>query len=200
MKFFMRSGRAYDFTDGAVLQPIILVDILQSLALERRFFNQADWTVLQHSIAAGFVAEKIGANPLLKMHCYVHDFPEAFGRDVPSFFKSDDQRTYEEILFEKICKSIGVPALSQEDHEVLAQIDGHLVVVESHEGFQYPDIFQAVVEQQFVGATPKTQMNVSLLIHCTNAIRDVAGLELTDAAGNITDLTNNIFRNALSRH
>lgn len=145
-QFFMRSGGCVDFSRDRI-DFLPLEDMLHSLAYERRFFNQIDWSVLQHSIACGIAADQLyGHNVLLVKHTWIHDFTEAFLRDVPAVVKIDGYREVEYDIQQKLYAFMGIPALSSEDYEYLKQIDLHMRLVEAYHLYATSEAFDAITE------------------------------------------------------
>lgn len=143
----MRSGALVDFTKENVYD-IRLYDILYSLAYERRFFNQIPWTVLQHLLVCGSTAQELyGYNRLLVQHSFVHDFTEAFVRDVPAPFKTKDFREAETKIYKKLLENFNIKTLSNEDAELLHNIDLHVRYIEAFNLYDTVDCADAIYSQ-----------------------------------------------------
>lgn len=188
LKFYMADGTSVDFNATNGLQDLSLSAVLISLAKERRFYNQVDWTVLQHSIACGFLAEELFmGNPLLIKHAYIHDFTEAFIRDIPSFLKNKEIRDVEDSLYVKICERFNVPPLSIEDKEMLKKIDSVMGCVEAAYFFAHSEQ-PGEMEKYY-----KDDLDLETVVHATVAMSKVSQLKVSDDGESVTDDILSVF-------
>lgn len=189
----MRSGGCLDFSRDTI-DFLPLEDILYSLAHERRFFNQIDWSVLQHSIACGFACELLyGHNVLLVKHTWIHDFTEAFLRDVPAVVKLDDYRDVEHEVERKLQAFMGIPALSSEDYTYLKKIDLHMRLVEAFHLYQTNEAFEALADEQ------KDDIDPAVLIACCNGF-DLAHKVQIFIEGQFNPHVTELFREVLAKY
>lgn len=190
-RFFMRSGGCLDFS-RETLDFFPLEDVLYAMGRERRFFNQIDWSVLQHSIACGLASELLyNQNILLVKHTYVHDFPEAFIRDVPAVVKVNDYKVVEYDIERKIHSYLGLPALSSEDHAYLKEIDLHMRLVESFHLYQTAEAFDCISEET-------ENLNAAVLIACCRGFELTAGMEMF-VKDDLNPAVGEMFRAVLAR-
>ena len=132
-------GRVFDFSKEQI-GDIRISDVLRLIAKERRYSNQIEWTVLQHSIAVGYAAQILYSynEPLIRA-AYTHDFGEAFYRDVPTPFKRMVGKAWDVMTHEVDSKLFAALKLDielgDEDHELLNQIDiavGYVEALQFH--------------------------------------------------------------------
>jgi hypothetical protein len=193
--FSMRSGNIVSLDPNVSGDRIEITDILQSIALERRFYNQTDWTVLQHSVACGVVAQSLfpGNNLLIKF-VYCHDLHEAFVRDVPHHIKTPEFHKMESEIQTKLLNALNVD-IPNDDMQEVHKIDRHMSFVESQmflaSDYTSDRILYAIKESY-------GDVNASLIVECTQATSLVANLPLIDEYHNITAQTLDIFRTALN--
>lgn len=187
-KFYMRSGVIVDFGLPKI-DLIPLGDILHSLAKELRFHGQSDCSVLQHSIVTGVVASCLGCNPLLVKHAYVHDFPEAFLRDLPSMVKTKDYLELESEVYGKLLDAMNMPKLGIDDKDTLRQIDLHARLVETHFMFGDIGLYEAVSEEVAIDSR--------MLIETTLAWVDIAETVIFDETGEVNPEVLEIFKQIL---
>lgn len=193
MKFFMRSGGCLDFS-RPTLDFFPMEDVLFSLAKEDRFFNQIDWSVLQHSIACGLAGEILyNDNTLLIKHLYVHDFTEAFLRDVPAVVKCKEYKDIESEVQNKIFNFINLPSLGIDDHVYLKNIDIHMRLVETFYLYESPECFEAIKAE--VGA-----IEPEILLACTDAFLKVQALDIFDDQGEVDSGITELFKSVLRRY
>lgn len=192
-KFFMRSGGCLDFSRDTI-DFLPLEDILYALAHERRFFNQINWSVLQHSMACGFACEQLyGHNVLLVKHTWIHDFTEAFLRDVPAVVKLDDYRAVENEIERKLHAFMGIPALSSEDYTYLKKIDLHMRLVEAFHLYSTDEAFEAMASEQSGDIDP------AVLIACCSGF-DLTRKIAIFVDGNFNPAVSELFRETLAKY
>lgn len=193
MKFFMRSGGCLDFS-RETLDFFPMDDVLFSLGKEDRFFNQIEWSVLQHSIACGMAGEILyGDNALLVKHLYVHDFTEAFLRDVPAVIKCKEYKDIETEVQNKIFNFINLPPLGIDDHAYLKNIDIHMRLVETFYLYATPECFEAIKAE--VGS-----IEAEILLACTEAFLSVKSLDMFNANGDIDETVVELFKSVLRKY
>ena len=86
MLHFQRSGHILDFSKKNV-GDLSFEDLIHSIAYEKRYSGNINWTVLQHSLVMGRAAKLLNYNNKLVRYCYLHDVHEGIIRDVPTPFK-----------------------------------------------------------------------------------------------------------------
>lgn len=186
----MRSGAVVDF-DTKEIFSLPLEDILYSLAREFRFHGQSDCSVLQHSIVTGMIATRMRFNPLVVKHAYVHDFAEAFLRDVPSMIKGPEYNALENEVYSKLMSFMGIPLLGGDDKDLLRQIDLHARVVEAYYAFEDIGIYEAVVEE--------VQIDPVMLMEAVMVWREVMDIEIFGENGEVSDVVVSVFKQLLGR-
>jgi hypothetical protein len=192
-RFFMRSGGCLDFSRDRI-DFLPLDDILHSLAYERRFFNQIDWSVLQHSIACGFAAEQLyGLNTLLVKHTWIHDFTEAFLRDVPAVVKIDGYKEVEYDIQNKLFAFMGIHALSSEDYTYLKTIDLHMRLVEAFHLYQSSEAFDAMVVEQ-------EHIDPAAMIACCHGFQLAQQVKVLLDNGELNPAVTELFREVLAKY
>jgi hypothetical protein len=65
------------------------------------------------------------------IHAMGHDTPESITNDVPSPFKSDHQREFEDLIWKAFCKSWRLPKICPSDKKKIKQIDKDMAVAEA---------------------------------------------------------------------
>lgn len=136
MKHFFSDGRYVDFSKDGNIGDVRITDVLWLLSREKRYANEIDWSVLQHSIAVGIAAQQLyGWNEPLVRAAFTHDFGEAFYRDVPTPFKDKVGKAWDAMTHEVDAKLFAALKLDielgDEDHELLAQVDKAVGYVEA---------------------------------------------------------------------
>lgn len=193
MKFYMRSGGCLDFSRDT-LDFFPMEDVLFSLAKEHRFFNQIEWSVLQHSIACGIAGDILyGDNALLVKHLYVHDFTEAFLRDVPAVVKCKEYKEIEHEVQTKIFNFINLPHLGVDDHAYLKGIDVHMRLVETFYLYASPECFEAIKAE--VGP-----IEPEVLLACTDAFLKVQTMDMFDENLDISNGVVELFKGVLRKY
>lgn len=189
MRYYYKDGTVVDFTGD--MSQLSVSNILNTLAKERRFHNQIEWTVLHHSlaccIASGLVYPR---NHLLAKHCLIHDFTEAFVRDVPTPAKTPDFLQMENEMYEKICDQLRVPKLSLEDKEELRAIDATMACLEAVYFSQSKGLVDEMLENNF------EKLEFVSTAFCAHAIAEVNGYgPLTDQNGAVlTEINDRVVR------
>lgn len=189
-KFYMRSGVIVDFGLDKITH-VPLEDILFSLSREFRFHGQSDCSVLLHSIVCGTVASRMGYNELLVQHAYLHDFPEAFIRDVPSMIKTKEYIELEDEIYTKLLSFMNIPKLSGDDKDILRQVDLHARLVEAYFMFDDIGLYEAILDDVHV--------DPQMLMTTTVAWQDVAQVGVFTEEGEIQPQVVAVFKNIFGR-
>ncbi len=184
MQFHMRSGYVVDFNHPRI-EYLPMEDVLFALAREHRFFNQIDWSVLQHSLACGVTAAMYYPdNRPLIIHAFCHDLTEAFLRDVPSPVKTADYKKIEATIQKKIYDYLNIEPLAGDDEKYLHEIDMHMRLVEAWEFYPTRDCYDAIKEEMGNDVDP------DLVILCTQAMTQVMGVNIWHVGeDNIIDMS-----------
>lgn len=106
-------------------QVVILDDIYDGLRREYRYGGRVDWTVLEHLYLCKEIAQYMGLPPLVVAHCAMHDFAEAYMRDVPTDLKDllPGFREMEHKFMVRIYDSVGLPMPTPEEEKAVKEID-----------------------------------------------------------------------------
>lgn len=123
-----------DFSTGKLPKQYQLSDLLETLAMERRFSNQSPLSVLDHSIITGRVMSALDQGNDMVLYGYTHDFQEAIIRDVPSPFKALVGPSFVEAenkIQEIVLNHFGIRChLSDDQLEFFKCVDGLIAEVE----------------------------------------------------------------------
>jgi len=108
----------------------------EGLARIPRFGSQLrkDFTVLEHCYFMGKYLESIGAEPIQVKQAYLHDLPKSFTCDIPSPFKTDQDRKREHV----IALAMPYPEIHVELSPIVKKFD-HLCLLGEAELFGYPE-------------------------------------------------------------
>lgn len=109
---------------------IPLRDIGSSLGRIPRFagHTQEWYPVLAHVLVAALMCE-----PKWSIYALFHDAPEALTNDVPTPWKTAEQREVEHALYERMCKAYGLPWPIPEEAQAAVDHVDQLCLV--HEGY-----------------------------------------------------------------
>lgn len=192
--FVTRNGAVINFDAKEPCTNLTLEDVLQSIALERRFFNQCDWTVLAHSVASGLATQHLyNGNVALIRYMYAHDFHEMFVRDVPSHIKTLDFVTMESFYQRKVLECFGL-SVPHDDIAIANRIDRYMSFVEAK--LFLPNSVTADLIREHIGG----DIDADIVIACTAAIQQTRTIPLTTGNGDITDHCINLFEQLLYEH
>lgn len=145
MKFYLENGQVLDFDKDHIEK--VDVDILvKSISREKRFYNQMDFSVLEHSLTCFYASQLLFAgNELLIAHALCHDLHEALIRDVPRMVKTKDFKELEESIMSKLHEALRLRKLSKEDQQYLKLVDDAVAVVEAY-NYGNPALVEAILK------------------------------------------------------
>lgn len=148
-----RSGKLIDFVNPH-LDDIVLDDIAQGLAGERRFAGQMDMSIAQHSVNVKLVTEALGGDRFQQRTALFHDASEYILRDLASPLKVQlpDYYKFENSLMEAIALKFNfewpVP-------QVVKTADIHMLVTEAFEHL-HPAVRWAINPEYGFPADPQS--------------------------------------------
>lgn len=132
MKFYLENGQVLDF-DKDTIEKVDVDVLVRALAKENRFYNQINYSVLQHSLACFYAGQLMfEGNDLLLAHLLCHDLHEALIRDVPRMVKTKDFKKLEDSIASKLHEALRLRPLSSEDTTYLKLIDDAMATVEAY--------------------------------------------------------------------
>lgn len=82
MKVYTRTSGVIDLSCPKDIQRLSLMDLEEGTVSRYRYGAQVPWTVYEHSLLVGGLAEKAGANNEIVAMCYMHDASEGLLGDM----------------------------------------------------------------------------------------------------------------------
>ncbi|HHE3654153.1 TPA: hypothetical protein ACPDWD_001470 [Pasteurella multocida] len=120
------SGKYIDYKKPD-FNEINITDIAHHLSLENRFMGQASepYNVASHSLFCADIAQYLGYSPYMQLRALMHDFHEAYVKDIPTPLKKICPEFCElEAKFEKLVElRYMLPALTADEIKQIKHVD-----------------------------------------------------------------------------
>ncbi|MFC0918762.1 hypothetical protein ACFGWM_11755 [Pasteurella multocida] len=120
------SGKYIDYKNPD-FNEINITDIAHHLSLENRFMGQASeaYNVASHSLFCAEIAQYLGYSPYMQLRVLMHDFHEAYVKDIPTPLKKVCPEFCElELKFEKLVEHrYMLPTLTEEEIKQIKHVD-----------------------------------------------------------------------------
>lgn len=178
LQFFLPFGGSLTFTKDKPLQKFDIRDVVMLLANENRYYNLIQWSVLQHCLACYFAGNTLYyGNDNLNKYLLVHDFHEAFTRDVPRCMKDKEYGTTEKFVQEKLLQYLEVSSPRQEDYEYFKIVDDAMAYIEAKKLSANYELIDAVRINTLSQYKDNDRLS-DVLLACQDAFNAVANMPL----------------------
>lgn len=159
-------------------EPIAVRHLAQLMSTVPRWGGRTivPFTVLQHVIACGRLAQTGTPSPIQELACLLHDVEEGIiGADVARNHKTEEQRLYEDTVRQEVYKGLKLPYPDGDLMEYVKVLDDYTALAESE--ILLPPLQRIAVFNAHEGDTPDAEQ----LMDAAQVVWDVALMTRNEA-------------------